>query len=373
MPERVVFLSPGFLGFTSFGDTSYFKDVEQALKSSLARRDAPARIIVCPTEPTGSIVRRADRLRHHVLAQCDARRDMLHFVGHSTGGLDIRLLLAPGVRIGGGAGFEFIAENARSAISVVSPHHGAPAASMFATAKGSALLLVIASLASTGRLRAARNAASSATSLLAQFGDRVLGTGNRIDELVASLSRRIRFEGEDAVWKYLEDIKEDRGALLQLTPEAAHLFSATVRDRSSVAYGCVVAGTLPPDRSLTRGVALNPVRSASEALYSVLYSATSAENASYPYPEPTAALRKSLEAGLGFEVGPETNDGIVPTLSQLHGRLIHAACADHMDVVGHYSRAPEGTGDWLPSGAEFTPGRFEALWDAVAEAIVEAE
>jgi triacylglycerol lipase len=59
----------------------------------------------------------------------------------------------------------------------------------------------------------------------------------------------------------------------------------------------------------------------------------------------------------------------VPTLSQLHGRVLHVACADHLDVVGHYTLAAKGTGDWLPSGAGFTPEAFESLWDDVAGAI----
>ena len=59
----------------------------------------------------------------------------------------------------------------------------------------------------------------------------------------------------------------------------------------------------------------------------------------------------------------------MPSLSQLHGRLLHVARADHLDVVGHYTLAGGRTADWLPSGASFTPEAFEATWDAVAAAI----
>jgi triacylglycerol lipase len=59
----------------------------------------------------------------------------------------------------------------------------------------------------------------------------------------------------------------------------------------------------------------------------------------------------------------------VPTLSQLHGRVLHVARADHLDVVGHYTLAGGRTGNWLPSGAGFTPEAFDAAWDAVAAAI----
>jgi len=59
----------------------------------------------------------------------------------------------------------------------------------------------------------------------------------------------------------------------------------------------------------------------------------------------------------------------VPTLSQLHGRVLHVARADHLDVVGHYTLAGGGTADWLPSGAGFTREAFNATWEAVAAAI----
>ncbi len=90
-----------------------------------------------------------------------------------------------------------------------------------------------------------------------------------------------------------------------------------------------------------------------------------------PVPVPAAAKRQ-LEKKLGFALNQATNDGVVPTLSQLHGRVVHAARADHLDVVGHFTLAAENAGDWLPSGAGFTPEALEALealWDSVALAI----
>jgi hypothetical protein len=73
-----------------------------------------------------------------------------------------------------------------------------------------------------------------------------------------------------------------------------------------------------------------------------------------------------LDHGLGFKATPGISDGIVPTLSQVHGRLLHVARADHLDMVGHYTLASGRTGDWLPSGAGFTPAAFGATWEAVA-------
>ena len=68
MTTRLVFLVPGFFGFTSVGAVSYFERVEQSLAAALRRRGvADARIVRCRTQPTASIPRRADALRRQVL------------------------------------------------------------------------------------------------------------------------------------------------------------------------------------------------------------------------------------------------------------------------------------------------------------------
>ena len=82
-----------------------------------------------------------------------------------------------------------------------------------------------------------------------------------------------------------------------------------------------------------------------------------------------AALLRRLDRALGFKVTSGISDGVVPTLSQVHGRVLHAVRADHLDVVGHYTLAGGSSGNWLPSGAGFTREAFDATWDAVAAAI----
>ena len=91
MTTRLVFLVPGFFGFTTVGAVSYFEDVEQALGRALRRRGVEARIVRCVTQPTASILRRADALRRQVLGSGGLKARELHFVGHSTGGLDVRM------------------------------------------------------------------------------------------------------------------------------------------------------------------------------------------------------------------------------------------------------------------------------------------
>jgi len=80
--SRLVLLVPGCFGFTSVGAVSYFELVEQSLAQALRRCGVTARIIRCRTQPAASIRRRADELRRLVLRR---------------GGLDVRMLLSPGV------------------------------------------------------------------------------------------------------------------------------------------------------------------------------------------------------------------------------------------------------------------------------------
>ncbi len=330
MAKRLVFLVPGFFGFTSVGAVSYFERVERLLGRSLRRHGVEARIVRCRTQPTASIPRRADELRRQVIRRGGLSADELHFVGHSTGGLDVRMLLTPDVKIADGGSEERIGRLTRTAISVATPHHGTPLANHFLSLQGQTLLLVATALATSGHGRRTILAAAKAIAMAARLDDWLGRREGPLDRLAGALLRRIRFDRRDPVWRYLNDIERDQGALLQLTPEGIDLFDAAVADRAGVRYGCVVAAVPPPRLEATR---------------------------------------RLLDRALGFETTAATNDGIVPTLSQLHGRVLHVARADHLDVVGHYTLAGGRTADWLPSGAGFTPEAFEATWEAVAAAI----
>lgn len=367
--QQIVFLVPGFFGFTSVGAVSYFKDVETALADALARRGVKARIVRCATQPTASIPRRADRLRSQVIEHGGLQARALHFVGHSTGGLDVRLLLTPGLKVAPGRTGERIAMRTRTAISVTTPHHGTPLANHFLTLQGHTLLLLVSALATSGPSRSALLAATKAVALAAQLDDWTGVENSLLDRVAAKALKALREDAGKSAWEFLEGIHQDQGAVLQLTPEGIALFDAAVADHPGIDYGCVAAGVPAPRERFSAGALLEPERIALRALFRLLHGLCSMPHPRYPYPAPKAADARRLERSLGFTATPETNDGVVPTLSQLHGRLLHVARGDHLDVVGHYSLA-ERAGDWLPSGAGFTAESFSATWDAVADAIV---
>jgi hypothetical protein len=369
MTKRLVFLVPGFFGFSSVGAVNYFEDVERSLDLALRRRGIDARIVRCMTQPTASIRRRTDVLRRQVIRHGGLRARELHFVGHSTGGLDVRMLLTPGVKIARGDSEERIAGLTRTATSVATPHHGTPLANHFATIQGHTLLLVLSALATSGQGRGAALAAAKAIALVARLDDWVGRAEGPLDRIAEGLLRRIRFDRRDPAWKYLGEIERDQGAVLQLTPEGIDLFDAAVADSPGIDYGCVVAGVPKPREEFNLTDLVNPEYVVLRALFRLLHALTARPHPRYPYPGPTKAVQRLLDRGLGFKATAQISDGIVPTLSQLHGRVLHVARADHLDVVGHYTLAGGGTADWLPSGAGFTPAAFDATWDAVAAAI----
>ena len=367
--NRVVYLVPGFFGFTSVGAVSYFHDVERSLDRALRRRGVEARIVRCRTQPTASIPRRADDLRKQVIRSGGLRASALHFVGHSTGGLDVRMLLTKGVKISNGDSEERIARLTKTAVTVATPHHGTPLANHFISVQGQALLLVLSALATSGQGRGAVLAAAKAIALFARLDDWVGRRDTALDRVADNLLRKIRFDRRDPTWQYLGEIERDQGAVLQLTPEGIELFDAAVADRAGVDYGCVVAGVPRPSETFRMKELLDPEYVALRALFRLLYALTAQPHPRYPYPKTTAATQRRLDRGLGFAATPGASDGVVPTLSQLHGRLLHVARADHLDVVGHFTLAGGSSGDWLPSGAGFTPEAFDATWEAVAAAI----
>jgi triacylglycerol lipase len=369
MATRLVFLVPGFFGFTSVGTVSYFEDVERVLGRALHRRGVEARIVRCTTQPTASIRQRADALRREVLRRGGLKARELHFVGHSTGGLDVRMLLTPGAKVARGDTAERIAGLTRTAISVTTPHHGTPLANHFITVHGQTLLLVLSALATSGEGRGTILGAAKAIALVARLDDWLGRTGTPLDRIAEGLLRKIRFDRRDPVWKYLGEIERDQGAILQLTPEGIDMFHAAVADHVGIAYSCVVAGVPKPREEFKLKELMDPEYLVLRALFRLLHALTGRPHPHYPYPKPTKATQRLLDRGLGFKATPAISDGIVPTLSQVYGRLLHVARADHLDVVGHYTLAGEHTGNWLPSSAGFKPDAFEATWEAVAAEI----
>jgi hypothetical protein len=114
----------------------------------------------------------------------------------------------------------------------------------------------------------------------------------------------------------------------------------------------------------------NPYAQSMHGLYAALHRIAGMAG-SQQFPPPVPEQHEVLARAFGEFPKSSWSDGIVPTLSQIWGEVIHATSADHLDVVGHYGslRPGELTTDWLPSRSGFDDRAFDALWSDVARFI----
>lgn len=373
MVNRKVYLAPGFFGFTSLGGLNYFHQVADALREGLSRRGLDADIVECATQPTGSIRRRTIKVLEDVIETGGVEADEVHFIGHSTGGLDIRLAVTPGVRLQPGRteGAE-IAARTRSVISVSTPHFGTPLANHFTTISGRHLLELAAILATTSGGRYAVFGLAQALRAVHRI-DSWLGREHTfLDQWVDRLLGRVTLDREDPIWGFLQEVSEDQGAIIQLTPESMNLFNAAVIDRPGVRYSSLVTvAPTPPWKYNVKKLLSAPPRAAMAGAFSILYHLAAREHRHYPYPHPGAAALQEWANVLPLPLDSKANDGVVPSLSQVYGRIVDVVVADHLDVVGQFE-GEDLYGDWLPSGSDYHQAEFTATWDKVAGEIAAA-
>jgi hypothetical protein len=364
-----VYLIPGFFGFANLGQITYFGHVRHALAAHLAERGIDARIHVVRTHPTASLPRRAARVAETIAATSRRRDAPIHLIGHSSGGLDARLVASPGVALPTRVDVERIGARVRSVVAIATPHRGTPLASFFATLRGQRLLQLL----SLGTMHALHFGYVPLSPLLRVAGalvrlDDFVVTSNLLDELFGRLLRDFSVGRRSLVRALLREVVLDQSLLLQLTPEAMEVFAVTVRDRPGVRGGSVVTQAAVPSLRSRVATGLDAAGQASYAVYGALHRLAAATPRHSACPLAPAAAR-ALRRAYRREPAVAANDGIVPTRSQAGwGRVVHAARADHLDVLGHF-RAPGPSSphvDWLATGSGFDRARFDALWRDVA-------
>lgn len=364
-----VYLVPGFFGFDQLGGMSYFRRVSQLLESELAERGIEADVVELSTAPTSSIRRRAVDLLEAVEATGGLEADSISFVGHSTGGLDIRLLLSPGVKLVPDDREDRIAERTVAAISLATPHFGTPMANFFTSLNGRYLLYVLSTLVTTKPGRVGAWLGARALMRIARLDDKLGQRDTVLDTFATDLFQRLRPDSGHDLFEYMSEVAVDQGAMLQLTPEAIDLFNAAVLDRDGTDYVSYVTAAPPPSAPPLPGVTPSSFyESATYMMFSVIHRMAARESRQYPYPSPHVELSDDIAAKLPFELSSATNDGVVPTLSQVWGRLGGVCIADHLDVIGQYThRDSDGHFEgWLHCGAGFGREEFEGLWSSIA-------
>lgn len=368
MSGRHIYLVPGFFGFSSIGDLNYFYKVADTLREVLDERGLEATIFDCTTKPTASIRRRAEWVLNEMLDYGCLDADEIHFVGHSTGGLDIRLLLTPGVRLLPEDTEERISQLAASCTTISTPHFGTPLAGFFTTLPGRHLLEILTLLATTEAGRFSLFAASKAIGAMARLDDFVGLDQTFLDVWTKRVIGRLSMKDDDPIFHFFREVSQDQGAVIQLTPESMNLFNAAVTDHPDVHYASVLTAAPPPPAGYRWRDALAPARVASRGVFTLLYYLAAREHRHYPYPHPGEQVLEELRELTRARLDAGSNDGIVPTLSQVHGQVLGLAHGDHLDVVGQYDTG-QPYSDWLPSGSGFDDAAFRQTWSWVADSI----
>ncbi len=374
MAVHRVYFSPGMFGFGSLASFEYFAHLRKALERELGRDGDTVETYVVDVPPTASIRRRAGRLAELVAQTCDADDPAggpIHLVGHSTGGLDARLVASPSVLLPVPPGTTRWLPRLASVSTLSTPHYGTPLAGFFATVSGQRMLYALSALTFIG-LSLGSPPLAAASALVVAFGrlDRMLGIELRIlDRTTESLLRVLDDARSAEVRSYLSAIKEDQAALIQLTPEAMDLFQAGIEDRPGVLYQSTATMAPPPTTIGLAKTILRPWVTVSHAIFTALYAVTARLDERYPCAAHHAGDENEamLDRVFGRSPGARSNDGVVPLRSQIWGKLAWAGYADHLDVLGHFRGGPAAPmhNDWLSSGSSFDVSAFEALTRAL--------
>lgn len=373
MERHHVVLVPGFFGFGSLGELTYFVGVKPALERAFRQLALNVEVVEVPTLPTASIRHRAARVHETLAGVAGAGSGPIHIVGHSTGGLDARLAITPTASLPVTKKFH-AHERLRTLVTIDTPHFGTPLASFFGSVAGYPLLRAVAAV-STAAITHAHVPLGIGLRALRWLSraDDLLGFDHTIaDDFFGRVIADFSPERRAELIAFIEGVAKDQSLVFQLTPAGCDLLNACTADPDNLRYGSVVCCAPPPRAASFLALKHNPYAQSMHALYVALHRILSAASKEI-YPAPAPQQRAALERAFGSYPAASWSDGIVPTLSQIWGEVIHGARADHLDVVGHYgSKRPElPTTDWIPSRSGFDDAAFEALWSAVATFITE--
>ena len=368
-----VFLIPGFFGFANVGDLKYFRHVRSFLHAALGARGVAPAIHYVATRPLASLERRAAILADALAEHAGADDAPIHLIGHSTGGLDARLVTAPDPELPTPVDLSPLAARVRSVVSVATPHRGTPLADTFQGPMGEPLLrlLSVASLHAVRLGGIPLETLMTLTRLLAPplRWDRI--AGEMIDQLYREILRDFDPDRREELKRFFEQAAEDTSLVSQLTPRALTRFNVRTDDCGEVSYGCVVTRARRPSLTAPLRLGLRAEDQATYSLFRVLHALTSRYPANR-VPDLDADQRAALSDAYGGLPSRHCNDAIVPTLSQVRGQVIHAAWADHHDVIGHFSErdAEPPHVDWVQSASGFGRDEFRRLWGRVASFVV---
>ncbi|HEX4385474.1 MAG TPA: hypothetical protein VH083_21085 [Myxococcales bacterium] len=351
MNEVIVFI-PGFFGFGSFGHPDrplieYFAHVEDAVLRALPRQ---MRFAVHQPPPAGSLLERAKSLHDKSVELLQAGAEKLHFVGHSTGGVDARLLA--------NLKYTLLPERAElvkrfgSITTISAPFHGTPLARRAGRATFAVVpvLWFCSILASRGRLRLAGQL-GNLSNILKRL---LLQQPTPTDQLIAQLADVDAMTAHE-IQRFLADVTRDHRLVDDLTPESLGALHASLVGYDTVPLRSFVS-CAPP-------AGISPLAFGTAPFHRLLYDVTWTLTASEPRNGEKIPQGPWITSG-HTDLGEKTNDGIVPAWSQtLDGQAAGIILGDHLDVIGHFESAGA---TFMRSGSSFDETRFRTLWAQVA-------
>jgi hypothetical protein len=195
----------------------------------------------------------------------------------------------------------------------------------------------------------------------------VVDAGTLLNNIYRDLLSDFSNDRREALERFMMTVGDDQKLLGELTPQEMQRFNHSTFDRPGVRYGSVVTCARTPGLGTAWSVGLSPYRQATHALFTAFYRLT-AGMVSDPIGL-TNSQASMLRLSYGHVPLLRENDGMVPTLSQVWGEIIHAAWGDHLDAIGHFylpTHVPPHF-DWLNSGARFSLAAFNHIWHDVAD------
>ncbi len=359
-------VTPDLPGFNARATPiSYFDQVADRLHD--ATGIASNRILVHRTLPTGPLAFRVKSLYEHVEQVIEGRAgydpaQRVHLIGHSTGGLDVRLLVnGKFVWPGGPAGDKRLSLLSRlgSVVSISAPHHGTPIARR---CQGAMEMLIpeLFLLSALAKYEEQTGVRPSGQAVFAQA--RLLRAALSAPGRARIIPRPPSSEPEP-LSMFLDTVVNDRVLIHELTPYAMARLNATIRGGETTKIRDIVTVAPPPALEAP----WHPVRGLQRALYASAFTLTRpAFDERKPFP--------AFEGWIGAEERrletDDASDGIVPAWSQVSdGKAAAIVAGDHLDVVGHFASRRFAGVTLFNSGASFDDERFDELWRTVSRFI----
>ena len=368
--SKSVILVPGLFGFAHIGDIDYFASVTPILSKRTGIEPE-----ALPTPPTGPLWRRVNRLYEKVREEIKSGSTPVHIVGHSTGGLDARLLVDPRyLWPGGPTGAERVSffDSIGSVVSLSGPHRGTPIARRLRGAlEGTIPLLFLVSFLAKYDVKNPDEPALSRGLHRAELYERTaqaLATKSVTPFPTADVAG-VNGATADELIKFLQEITEDHPLIHELTPYAMDHLNDHLADspasRPPLAVKYFVTVAPPPAVHLNQIRLHGGVDPVKRALYAASYEETRlTENEFGALP-----AGPSIGAPTDFaKYATTAQDGVVPAASQsFDGKVESFVYGDHLDVVGHYPSAKHGGETVFDSGADFDDARLEELWNRIGD------